>query len=172
MNCTEVGNRLFKRLDDELSPAEAELLDRHLDDCDSCARQFRLLMLPRRLGEAIPTPAVSPYFYRKLRARIESEEQSINVWQAITGLSRRALPIMAAITLALLSVFAFYQLRGPEVDFYQAFDNIFMPTDRPQRMVIADQEDITNESVFRAITEQTSLQYLNAAPEVEQMGGR
>jgi hypothetical protein len=74
---------------------------------------------------------------------------------------------MAALTLALLSIFAYFQFRGPNVDFYQAYDNIFMPTDRPQRMVIADQGDITDESVYQAITEQTATQHLSASPEME-----
>jgi len=167
MECTVARIWLFRKLDEELSPAESELLEQHLGTCDSCAHQLKLLMIPRRLSQAIPVLEISPFFYQKLRARTDSEAQAITMGQIIMGLSRQFLPVMAAITLALLSIFAYFQLRGPSVDLYQAYDNIFMPTDRPQRMVIADQEDITDESVFQAITEQTSLQYLNAAPEKE-----
>ena len=153
MECTVARTWLFRKLDEELSPSENEQLNLHLAVCDSCARQLKLLMIPRRLSRAIPALEVSPYFYQKLRARINGEVQSVTIWQIIMGLSRRILPVMAAITLALLSVFAYFQFRGPNVDFYQAYDNIFMPTDRPQRMVIADQEDITDESVLSAIAE-------------------
>lgn len=167
MECTVARAWLFRKLDDELSHSEDEQLDSHLASCDSCARQLRLLMIPRQLSRAIPALEISPYFYQKLRARINCEAQSVTIWQIIMGLSRQILPVMAAITLALLSIFAYFQFHGPNVDFYQAYDNIFMPTDRPQRMVIADQEDITDESVYLAITEQTTAQHLSATPEVE-----
>jgi hypothetical protein len=167
MECTVARNWLFRKLDEELSHSENEQLDRHLATCDSCARQLKLLMIPRRLSRAIPVLEISPYFYQKLKARINGEAQSITMWQIIMGLSRQILPVMAAITLALLSVFAYFQFRSPNVDFYQAYDSIFMPTDRPQRMVIADHEDITDESVYLAITEQTSTQHLSASPEME-----
>jgi len=167
MECTVARIWLFRKLDEELSHLEDKQLVRHLATCDSCARQLKLLMIPRRLSRAIPALAISPCFYQKLMARISGEAQPLAIGQIIMGLSRQILPIMAAITLALLSVFAYFQFRGPNVDFYQAYENIFMPTDRPQRMVIADQEDITDESIYLAITEQTAIQHLNTNPEME-----
>jgi hypothetical protein len=167
MECTVARTWLFRKLDEELSPSESEQLDRHLAACDSCVRQLKLLMIPRRLSQAIPALEISPYFYQKLKARINDEAQSITIWQIIMGLSRQFLPVMAAITLALLCVFAYFQFSGPGVDFYQAYDNVFMSTDRPQRMIIADQEDITDESVYLAITEQTTTQNPNTGSETD-----
>jgi len=167
MECTVARTWLFRKLDEELSPSENDQLDRHLATCDCCVRQLKLLMIPRRLSQVIPALEISPHFYQKLRARIIGEAQEVAIWQIIVGISRPILPVMAAMPLVFLSVFAYFQLRGPNTDFYQAYDNIFMPTDRPERMVIADQEDITNESVFRAITEQTTIQHLSANPEME-----
>jgi hypothetical protein len=57
------------------------------------------------------------------------------------------------VTLALLAAFTYVQLRGPSPDVYQAYDMIFT-TDRPQRMVIADHDEITDESVIHSIAEQ------------------
>jgi hypothetical protein len=50
-------------------------------------------------------------------------------------------------------MFAYMQLQTSEEDVYQAYDRIFM-TDRPHRMVIADQGEITDESVLQAIAEE------------------
>jgi predicted anti-sigma-YlaC factor YlaD len=154
MDCTVVRTWLFRKIDDELSAAEGKVLDSHLAQCSACTREFRILAIPRRIGQVIPALQPSPYFYRKLRARIENEAQGITIWQIILGLSRQVVPALAAITLALLSIFAYLQLRGPQTDVYQAYDRIFMSGDRPQRMVIADQGEITDESVLRAIAEQ------------------
>jgi predicted anti-sigma-YlaC factor YlaD len=154
MDCTVVRTWLFRKIDDELLSAESKLLDSHLAQCSACTREFRILAIPRRIGQAIPALQPSPYFYRRLRARIENEAQSITIWQIILGLSRQLVPALAAITLALLSIFAYLQLRVPQTEVYQAYDKIFMSGDRPHRMVIADQGEITDESVLRAIAEQ------------------
>jgi hypothetical protein len=87
-----------------------------------------------------------------LRARLE-EAQTVTIWQILFGLSRQVVPALAMLTLVLLSVFAYMQLQTSEVDVYQAYDRIFT-TDRPHRMVIADQGEITDESVLQAITEE------------------
>jgi hypothetical protein len=146
---------LFRRVDGELSGELNRELDAHLSACAACAREYRLLLIPKQIGRIIPALEPSPYFYQKLRARLEEEAQSVTIWQILLGLSRQVVPALAMITLALLAVFAYVQLRGPSPDIYQAYDRIFT-TDRPQRMVIADHEEITDESVLRSIAEEGS----------------
>jgi anti-sigma factor RsiW len=155
MDCTNARTWIFKRIDGDLPAEESARLDAHLEGCASCARELKLLMIPRRIARALPVFKPSPFFYTRLRARIaESESQSITIWQIILTLSRHLVPALAAITLALLSVFAYFQFSEPQADVYQAYDRIFMSGDRPQRMVIADQGDITDESVLQAIAEE------------------
>lgn len=168
MDCATARTWIFKRIDGELSPEEWARLDLHLAGCSSCARDYRLFSIPRRIGRAIPVLEPPPYFYTRLRARIESEDQGISVWQFILMLSRHLVPALAAVTLALISVFAYFQITEPRTDLYQVYDSIFMTSDRPQRMVIADQGDITDESVLRAIAEVESARRLPAGSE----GGR
>ncbi len=151
MDCAAARIWLFRKIDDELSTADSALLDSHLAQCSSCMREFRILSIPRRIGRAIPAFEPSPYFYRKLKARIESEAQGITIWQILLGLSRQVVPALAAITLALLSIFAYFQVQRPNADIYQAYDSFFISADRPLRLV---QDEITNESVLRAIAEQ------------------
>ena len=154
MNCTVARDLLFKKLDANLTPAEVEQLDSHLAHCASCAQEMKLLMLPRRIAQFIPALQPSPYFYSRLRARIEREQQSVTIWQIVMGLSRMAIPVFAVITLALLSVFSYYQFQDLRAEVYWTYDRIFTSAEHPQRMVIADQSEITDESVLLAISEQ------------------
>jgi predicted anti-sigma-YlaC factor YlaD len=159
MECTIVRTQLFRKIDGELSAFESGQLEAHLAQCASCAREYRLLTLPGRIVQAIPTISPSPYFVSKLRAQIESEVQSIAIRQVIFGLARRVVPALAGITLALLSVFAYFELRGPQADLYQAYDRFFISEDQPHRMFIAEQGDITDESVLQAIAERESTRH-------------
>jgi hypothetical protein len=155
MDCSNARSWIFRRLDGDLSAEESARLDAHIAVCSDCARDLKLLLIPRRIAQALPGLKPTPFFYTRLRARIaESENQSITIWQIILMLSRHMVPALAAITLALLSVFAYFQFSEPQPDVYQAYDRIFMSGDRPQRMVIADQGDITDESVLQAIAEE------------------
>ena len=163
MGCKEARNWIFQRLDGELDFRDLERLNLHLDGCPSCAREMNLLLLPRRLARVIPVLEPSPYFYQKLRARLQGESESVTIWQILLGLSRQIVPALAALTLVLISIFGYQQLRRPEVDVYQAYDSIFMSGDRPQRMVIADLGEITEESVLRAIAEEETVRV--ASPE-------
>ena len=151
MECAVVRNALFRKIDGELSDAESALLDAHLAKCASCMREYKLLALPRRITRAIPAFTPSSYFYQTLKMRIEGEAQSVDVWRIFFGLTRRVIPALAGVTLALLSVFAYLQLRGPEVDIYRAYDQVFITEDHPHRMFIAERGEITNASVLNAI---------------------
>jgi len=153
MDCTAARDRLFRKLDNELSPSESEELDSHLSECASCAWDMKLLTIPARIAQALPALEPSPYFYSRLKARIESEQQSVTLWQIMLGLSRQVVPALAVITLALLSIFAYYQFTEIRGEVYWAYDRIFTSGDRPTRMVIADPNEITDESVLLAISE-------------------
>jgi hypothetical protein len=94
-------------------------------------------------------------------SRVREESQGVSIWQIILLLSRHLVPALAMITLAFVSIFAYTQLRGPQVDLYQAYESVFMPADRPQQMVIADPAGITDESILRALTEDESQQHFS-----------
>jgi anti-sigma factor RsiW len=148
---------MFEFLDEELSGGREESFRAHLEACTACARELRLLSLPRRLGKALPVFEPSPFFYQKLRAQLDgaAEAQPVTVWQILLALSRQVVPALASVTLVLVGVFIYTQLRAPQVDF-QAYDSIFLTGERPQSLVIAAQGDVTDESVLRAIVEKDS----------------
>jgi hypothetical protein len=159
MRCSKARDLLFRRLDAELSVAETLELDGHLAACTTCERQSKLLMIPHRIGRMIPVLAPSPFFYSRLKTRLETEAQGINIWQIILGISRHLVPALAAITLIMLSVFAYSEFAVPTDDVSQAYDRIFIADDHPQQLAIAGQVEITDETVLNAITEDESVSY-------------
>ncbi len=153
MDCRTAQIWLFRKLDGELSSLESENLDAHLLACNSCAREMKILLVPQRIGMAIPALEPSPFFYSRLKARIASQSRSITLWQVIMGISRQVVPALGAVTLALLLTLAYFQVRQPTPDLYQVFDSLFTTGDRTNRMVITEGE-ITDESVLLAIADQ------------------
>ncbi len=156
MDCTVTRQMLYRRLDGELSDSERVLLDMHLAQCPACTHEYRLLRIPQRLARAIPPFQPSPYFYGRLKARLVEEDQGLTLWQIILGLSRQVIPALAAITLVLLSLYAYLEIRPPSADVISAYDGIFTSGERIQRMFIADQNDITDENILLSISEQQS----------------
>ena len=153
MECTAMRNRLFQKIDGELSALENAELDAHLAQCPSCTWEDRLLSLPHRIAQEVPPLEASPFFYRKLRMRIDSEAPGITGRQTFFGLATRMIPTLAGITLALLSVFAYFELHGPETDIYKDYDRAFISEDQSHRTLVAVHGDITDEAVLRAIAE-------------------
>jgi hypothetical protein len=154
MRCSEIRQWILRSLDGELSPGEEERLTAHLRECPVCDWEMKLLSLPRRVARVVPAYEPSAYFYQRLRARLRKAEESITIWQILIGLSRQLVPALAVITLALLSIFSYQQLRSSTADVYQAYDRILIPGDQPRLTVIADQGEITDESVLSAVAEE------------------
>jgi hypothetical protein len=153
MKCTAVRDLLFRKIDNELDDLANAELDEHLAGCASCSRDYALVSFPSRVAQAIPPPEPSPFFYGKLKMSIEGEAQKAAGWQIIFGLARQVVPALAGVTLALLSVFAYFQMRGNEPDLYKAYDRVFISEEQPNRMLIYEQGEITDESVLNAIAE-------------------
>ena len=164
MECVAVRKWMLRKIDGELSDSESAELDGHLAQCASCAREYRIWSLHRRIARAIPSVTPSPYFYQTLRSRIDGEDQSNAGWQIFIGLTRRMVPAMAGITLALLSVFAYLQIRGPETSIYSAYGRALLSEDQRHRMFIAEQTEITDASVLRAIAERLGPRPNNQDP--------
>ena len=150
MKCTAARNLLFRKIDNELPELEIAELDSHLAGCASCAWEFGILSLPSRVAKVLPPVEPSPFFYQKLRMNLEGEAQRSAGWQIVFGLARQMIPALAGVTLALLSVFLYFQLSGNEPDLYKAYDRVFISEDQPK---IYDQGEITDETVLSAIAE-------------------
>jgi len=156
MDCTVIRKRLFLKIDGELSNLESEEMDAHLAQCEACRREYGMLTLPGRLAGSLGAPEPSPYFMRGIKRRIEGEAQSAALWQFFLGLERKVVPVLTTITLALVSVFAYMQLRVPETDLCRAYEKLFSAEEQPDRVLVAAQGDITDEGMLSAIAERAS----------------
>ena len=87
------------------------------------------------------------------RIRIENADQFSAIYKTFLSLSRQLIPAMAIVTLSLLFIFAYFQMRTPEADLYHAYDGIFASDGYSNLPLIVEQDDITNETVIRAIAE-------------------
>ena len=153
MKCAEVRNLLHSKIDGELTEKQSKGVDTHLAQCAACKIEYGILTFPRQVAKTMIPVKPSPFFYQQLRARIESEIQGVAAWQTFFRLARHMIPALAGITLALISVFAYHQIRGPQEDLYEAYTRILISEDLPYHMIVADQGEITNESVLSAIAE-------------------
>ncbi len=156
MNCQETGAQLFRMMDGELPEGEVDRINAHLKVCPACARELRLLMMPRQIARVLPIPEPSPYFYQRLRARLESEDRSIGFWQIVMGLSRQVVPALAAVTLLLLTAFAYLQVVAPQADFHQVYEGMIVPVSQPEQFVFAGRGEITDDVVLGMATETES----------------
>jgi hypothetical protein len=156
MDCKTAQTWIFRRLDDEVSVSEAGQLDAHLLQCAACARELSILTIPRRISQVLPEVEVSPFFYSRLKARIQSETLADSTWSMILRLSRHLVPALGTLTLVVLLTFGYLQLRSPIPDLYQAFDSVFTSGDH--QMVIAEQGEITDESILLALAEKQTAQ--------------
>ena len=161
MKCTEAQKWLSRRIDGELKDPENRELDSHLEQCTHCARTYRLLIFPRRVAEATPPIKPSPFFFQTLSARINGEIERAANWQPFGGLARQLLPALAGVTLVLLSVFAYHQLRGPDEDLYRAYNQAFVSGSLPHQLAVAEEGKITNENVLNTIAEREFNHLLN-----------
>ena len=162
IDCNQARTWMFRHLDGELTPRDEQGLQTHVGSCSACARELRILSLPRRLAATIPVLEPSPFFYQRLRAQLDAAEgrQNVTIWQIVLGLSRQVVPALASITLALVSLFMYTQLHTPSNE-SMAYDGIFITEERPQTVEIADFGDVTDETILRALAESDGAQ---AAP--------
>ena len=151
MKCSDMQSLMLRKLDDELSESENGMLYAHLARCASCAREFGLLTVPRRIARTLSPPETSSYFYQKLKIGIENESRNAAILQLSFGLARRIIPSMAAIALVLLSVFTYLEWNNPQDDLHAAYEKMFAGADLPLHLVVTEQRNITDERILNVI---------------------
>ena len=164
MKCSEAQRLIFRRIDRELPGRDSELLDAHLSQCSNCARDYKLLSIPRQIAQTIRPIEPSDYFCRTLRTRIEDEARNTIIVQQFLGLARGFIPSLAAVSLALLSIFAYLHLTNPRDDLYAAYKNAFVGEDLHLRAMISEQQSITDANILSALANRESWQYSGYEP--------
>jgi len=105
VNCEEILVLMMGYIDDELSPSDRDLVEKHLAACPDCARQLEAY---RRLGDTLsslsfvePSDVVTDTFCRSFYNRVER----------LTGW------LLAGLGVLLLVVYGLYEfLTAPNVD--------------------------------------------------------
>ncbi|MBM3790497.1 MAG: zf-HC2 domain-containing protein [Acidobacteria bacterium] len=154
MECRSFRKLLIRYPDGDLAAAERASLEAHLQKCRACGLEARVLLLPQEVGRGLVPPEASPYFSGRVAAAVRAcSIEGQNLWQIVGGLARHLGLALAAVTLVFVSAATYIQLTRPSVDIYQAYDSIFMPGDLASRMIIAESDEITDESILRALAE-------------------
>lgn len=76
MNCEENKAKLSFLIDGELSPDEEDVVRRHIETCDTCARYFNDLRAVRKALELVPRIPVPSSFEKRLDSRMRRSATS------------------------------------------------------------------------------------------------
>lgn len=72
MNCKTLHKNLIFFLEGDLAPEKMKEFQSHLAECKSCAAFAQELKLTLGIIEQEKKPAVNPYFYTRLKAKLEN----------------------------------------------------------------------------------------------------
>jgi predicted anti-sigma-YlaC factor YlaD len=97
MNCKIISNNIFFYLDNELSEEKRINFESHLKLCPQCKVLFENVASTYNLILEENQVAVNPFFYHKLKAKIETKEES----HIIKVLSNVLKPLAIAASVAL-----------------------------------------------------------------------
>lgn len=96
MHCKQIRKRLLLYLDDELPPAQREVVQRHLASCAHCAEHHKQLEKIWRNPVACETIEPSPWLWSRIVARLSDTRDG---WAPLSELRRwiadHAVPIAA-----------------------------------------------------------------------------
>jgi len=85
MKCKTLHKNLIFFLEGELPAKEMEAVKSHLCDCKECAAFAEEIKKTLEIIEKEKSPEVNPFFYTRLKAKLESqaEPKKISVWQPV-----------------------------------------------------------------------------------------
>ncbi len=78
MKCKALHKKLIFHLEGDLPEKEMEQVRTHLSECSKCAHFAGEMRKTLAVLEAEKSPEVNPFFYTRLKARLENEQQEIN----------------------------------------------------------------------------------------------
>lgn len=74
MKCKELHSKLIFFFDEELPAKEMQAVQEHLNDCTDCALFAEDMKKTLSILETEKTPELNPFFYTRLKAKMESQE--------------------------------------------------------------------------------------------------
>lgn len=115
MNCSKVQNLLSCYIDRELPGEEMLAIQRHMDACAECQRDYRQLLKVKRLLGAMPVRAPEPFLEERLVQAVFANGKPASTWRLRIRIPlRRSLALAAAVTGIALGTWYFMTLaRSP-----------------------------------------------------------
>ena len=100
MDCNKILNNILFFLDHELIEAERIEFESHLDECPECKVLYDNVASTYNIILAENQVDVSPFFYHKLKTKLETKEESrvINIFTAVL----KPIAIAASIALGII----------------------------------------------------------------------
>ncbi len=115
MNCSKVQNLLSCYIDRELPGEDMLAIQRHLDSCNECQRDYQQLLQVKRLLGAMPVRAPEPFLEERLVQVVFSNSKPASTWR-LTIPRPLLRPLAIAATVAGIALGTWYfatQARSP-----------------------------------------------------------
>lgn len=99
MKCKTIHNKLIFYLEGDLPEKEMEQVRVHLNECPDCVAFVSELKQTMGVLEAEKSPAVNPFFYTRLKAKMETQNESFESKAANPFLVRMLQPVLFSLLL-------------------------------------------------------------------------
>ncbi len=88
MNCKEVKEKLWSYAEKELDASESEILERHLETCNTCSRLLQVNREALLLIEEKKKITANPFLYTRVMAAVEGETRNSRPvsWKAMAAM--------------------------------------------------------------------------------------
>ena len=83
MECKKVHSKIIFFLEKELTDSEMKQVKEHISTCSDCARFMEEMQLTLSILETEKSPVLNPFFYTRLKAKLENQEseQKLVFWR-------------------------------------------------------------------------------------------
>ena len=125
MDCSKCLNNILFYLDKELSEVDRLMFDAHLKECPQCNNVFAEVAATYGLIAAENQLETSPFFYHKLKTKLETKEEDkvIKLFSALL----KPIAIAASITLGILIGNQELDVLNSDVEDSEIADENFTP---------------------------------------------
>lgn len=82
MKCKHLHNKLIFYLEGDLSQDEINLVEEHLSECSECAAFADDMRKTFAVLESEKSPGINPFFYTRLKAKMETQTESLTPAEA------------------------------------------------------------------------------------------
>ena len=118
MKCKTLHKNLIFFLEGELPEKEMAVIKAHLSECETCASFVKEMRQTLRIIETEKSPAVNPFFYTRLKAKLENQgdaEEKYAVWPAFV----RVLQPVAFSILLVIGIYTGIKIGQPSHDKFE-----------------------------------------------------